>query len=348
MAVAPVGVAVIGCGLIGTRRAHAAATHPATALRVVVDTDTARAATVAATHGAAVAGTWQEAVSRPDVGAVAVCTPNALLVPIAVEALRMGRHVLIEKPMGRNVAEAQRLADAASGRPAVLKIGFNHRFHRALARAHALFSAGAIGELLQLRARYGHGSRPGCEREWRADAQLAGGGELLDQGVHIIDLCHWFGGAVERVQAELQTAAWRIEPLEDNAFALLRFASGAVAQLHVSMTQWHNLFSFEVHGSTGALVVEGLGGSYGAETLTMVRRNLAGGVPAVETMRFENADPSWTLEWDDFVAAMAGAPLRGGSVADGLAAMQVVESIYRAAAAAPAAATPVRTVVELS
>ena len=325
------GVAVIGCGLIGARRARTAAAHPASALRVVFDTDRERAAQVAAEHDAAVADSWQDAVRHTGVDAVAVCTPNAFLVPIALEALRGGRHVLIEKPMGRNAAEAELLAHAWQQSGRVLKVGFNHRYHPAIARAHELFLAGEIGELIQLRARYGHGSRPGCEREWRANAQLAGGGELLDQGVHILDLFHWFAGAVVRVHAEVQTAVWPIAPLEDNAFALLRFASGAVGQLHVSMTQWKNLFSLEVHGRAGTLLVEGLGGSYGVETLTVMRRNQLGGVPAIETTRFEEPDTSWEREWSDFVTAIAGGALMYGTPLDGLTVMRTVEAIYRAA-----------------
>jgi predicted dehydrogenase len=330
------GVAVIGCGLIGARRARTASTHDATQLRTVFDTDRERAAQVAAEHGAAVANNWQDAVLRADVGAVVVCTPNAFLVPIAIEALRRGRHVLIEKPMGRNAAEAQALVQAWRQSSRVLKIGFNLRYHPAIARAHELFRAGAIGDLIQLRARYGHGSRPGCEHEWRADPQLAGGGELLDQGVHVIDLFHWFGGAMEHVHAEVQTAAWQIAPLEDNAFALMRFASGAVGQLHVSMSQWKNLFSLEVHGTDGALVVEGLGGSYGTETLHVVQRNRGGGAPATETTLFDGPDSSWALEWHDFAGALAGAELMHGTPADGFAAMRTVEEIYRAARVARA------------
>jgi predicted dehydrogenase len=325
------GVAVIGCGLIGARRARTAAAHAASALRVVFDTDRERAAQVAAEHNAVVADSWQDAIARPDVGVVVVCTPNAFLVPIALESLRRGRHVLIEKPMGRNAAEAELLTHAWQQSARILKIGFNHRYHPAVARAHDLYLAGAIGEVVQLRARYGHGSRPGCEHEWRANPQLAGGGELLDQGVHVLDLFHWFAGPVVRVQAELQTAAWPIAPLEDNAFALLRFESGAVGQLHVSMSQWKNLFSLEVHGRDGALVVEGLGGSYGVETLTVVRRNPLGGVPALETTRFEEPDRSWELEWSDFMTAITGGSLMSGTPQDGLAVMRTVESIYRAA-----------------
>jgi predicted dehydrogenase len=340
-----VGVAVIGCGLIGERRAAAAAAGPGTVLRLVVDTDADRAQRTAACHGADAGTEWQQALSREDVGAVVVCTPNALLVPIATAALAAGRHTLIEKPMGRNVAEAGQLAAAANASTAVLKIGFNHRYHPGIARAAAVLASGEIGRLIQLRARYGHGSRPGCEQEWRGNAELAGGGELLDQGVHIIDLFQWLAGPAIRVHAELQQSVWPLGPLEDNAFALMRFDDGVVGQMHVSMTQWKNLFSLEVHGDRGAVTVQGLGGSYGPERLTVVRRNMAGGVPDLETTVFEGPDLSWAEEWLDFVAAMGGAPLRHGRPEEGLLVMQTVAALYEAAGGeggdVPSVAAPV-------
>ena len=328
---AQLGVAVVGCGLIGTRRARAVAEHPHTALRVVVDSDRARAETLAREYGAACATGWSDVFAHTDVGAVVVSTPNALLEPIGRDALERGKHVLIEKPMGRNVAEAERLAAAAFASRRVLKIGFNHRYHPALARANELYRLGAIGRLVQMRARYGHGSRPGCEHEWRADPQLAGGGELLDQGSHIIDLFHWFAGPPLRIHAELQSAVWRRGPLEDNAFGVLRFAHDVVGQFHASMTQWRNLFSLELHGDLGALVVEGLGGSYGVETLSHIRRNMAGGPPDTELQRFAGADTSWQAEWQDFVAATEGAPLQHGAPEDGVAVMRTVAGLYAAA-----------------
>jgi predicted dehydrogenase len=336
MAVTPVGVAVVGCGLIGRRRAAAAAADERTRLGVVVDIDEARAAALGTRLGADHGPDWRAALERDDIGALVVCTPNALLVPIAAAALQAGRSVLIEKPMGRSLGEARQLAAVAAAAPGVLKIGFNHRYHPAVARARELFEADEIGGLVNMRARYGHGSRPGCEREWRGDPRVAGGGELLDQGVHVLDLFHWFAGPPIRVQAELQTAVWPLGPLEDNAFALLRFAGGVVGQLHVSMTQWRNLFSLEIHGSRGALLAEGLGGSYGPERLTVIRRALQGGVPDVESVTFDGPDTSWQEEWSDFAAALHGRGLRHGTVADGLLAMATLEAAYAAAAAGAA------------
>ena len=329
---ASLGVAVVGCGLIGRRRASEAAGDPRSRCVMVVDTDAAVAARVAAEVGAEPAEDWRPVLTRPDVGAVVVATPNGFLRDIAVASLEAGKHVLAEKPMGRTLAEAREMRQAAERTHRVLKIGFNHRYHRAIAEARRRVAAGAIGALVNARCRYGHGSRPGCEREWRASRELAGGGELTDQGVHVLDLLNWFFGAIPvSAFAWLQTAVWPLGELEDNAFGLLRYGSGAVASLHASMTQWKNLFCLELFGTQGALVMEGLGRSYGVETLTEVRRKPEGGVPDVETVRYEGDDPSWCLEWQDFLGGvLEGRPMLA-TPDDGVAAMRVLDALYRSA-----------------
>jgi predicted dehydrogenase len=332
-----IGAAVVGCGLIGARRAATAVAHPQTRLVMVADPVTERGEAVAAqapAPGVAVATDWREALNHPDVDVVVVATPNGYLAEIGVAALEAGRHVLLEKPMGRSVAEARRLEAAASSSGRQLKVGFNHRYHPGLERARSLVADGAIGRIVNLRARYGHGSRPGCETEWRADPELAGGGELMDQGVHVADLFHWFAGLPAEAVAFTQTAVWRIEPLEDNAFGLFRWPDGVVAQMHVSMTQWKNRFSFEVFGERGSVAVEGLGGSYGTERLIHARRRMEGGVPELHEEAFPGPDGSWAAEWDDFATAIqAGRASRYGSPADGVAAMRMVDALYRSAGA---------------
>src|SRR5207237_7906533 len=121
----------------------------------------------------------------------------------------------------------------------LVKVGFNHRFHPAFRKARTLFDAGAIGPLLYIRARYGHGGRLGYEREWRADPRLSGGGELLDQGVHLIDLARWFAGDFTQVTGHVASYFWPI-PVADNAFALLTTAGGQAALLHPSWTARKN------------------------------------------------------------------------------------------------------------
>lgn len=328
----PLGVLVVGCGLIGERRARAAAAHPHSQLCAVMDRDPAAARRVAAER-CMVASDWREAVSDADVDVVVVATSNDALAEIAIAALSAGKHVLMEKPMGRNLVEARAIAAAAMASGRILRVGFNHRHHPAIRRAAELVRTGALGRLITLRARYGHGGRPGLEREWRSDAQQAGGGELIDQGVHLADLFHWLAGMPTDVFAVTQTAVWPIQPLEDNAYAVLRFASGAVAQLHVSMTQWRNLFSLEVHGEAGAVIVDGLGGSYGAERLTRVFRAFEGGRPVVEEEHFDTDDVSWAEEWDAFMTAVeTGSPGDAGPE-DGVAAMSIIDALYRSARA---------------
>jgi predicted dehydrogenase len=327
------GVAVIGCGLIGERRAATAAGHPDTRLVLAVDPVAERRDAVAAAAApASTAADWRAALDHPDVDVVVVATPNGYLADIGAAALEAGRHVLLEKPMGRGLDEALRLERVATSSGRQLKVGFNHRYHPGLERARALVAEDAIGPIINMRARYGHGSRPGCETEWRADPELAGGGELMDQGVHVADLFHWFAGLPVEAMAFTQTAVWRIEPLEDNAFGLFRWPDGAVAQMHVSMTQWKNRFSFEVFGALGSVAVEGLGGSYGTERLVRTRRRVEGGVPELDEEAFPGPDGSWAAEWDDFVSALrAGRPPRHGSPPDGVAAMRMVDALYRSA-----------------
>jgi predicted dehydrogenase len=324
------GVAIVGCGRIGRRRAEVAAADERTAVRAVVDTDATASAALASETGAAAAAEWEAAVAAPDVDVVVVATPNAYLVPVAEAALAAGRHVLLEKPMGRSLEEAERLAAAAAGSDRVLKIGFNHRYHPGLAELLRVVASGQLGPLVHVLARYGHGGRPGLEREWRGDPELAGGGHLLDQGVHVADLIHAVAGLPAEAVAFLRTAVWPIAPLEDNAYAMYRYADGLVAQLQVSMTQWKNRFSFEVVGELGAVAVEGLGGSYGDERLVLTRRRLQGGAPEMAERAYPGPDGSWVVEWDDFVGAVVdGRSLRHGSPAEGLAAMRMIDALYR-------------------
>lgn len=324
-------VGLVGCGLIGSRRAAEAAAHADSTLTMVADTAPQAAETLTARFDALQAADWRQIVAASDVDVVIVATPNKYLAEIASASLAAGKHVLIEKPMGRNLEEARALAADATRSGKLLKVGFNHRYHPALRRARELFTGGATGRLINLRVRYGHGGRPGYEKEWRGSLDLAGGGELTDQGVHVLDLIGWFAGPPSQVAALTQTAVWPIAPLEDNGFALLSFDSGAIASLHTSWTQWKNLFSFEVFGERGALLVEGLGGSYGAEALHVQERSREGGAPAERTETFEGPDESWKLEWDEFVRAIAhGSPYSGGP-ADGLLAMTMLDALYRSA-----------------
>ena len=319
------GVAIVGCGSVGRKRAAALNGIP---LVVVHDLDPASAGAISTQHpGCRVAATWQDAVTSPDVDLVIVATSHDALAPIARAAIAGGKHVLVEKPGARSFEEFEPVVADARTANLVLKVGFNHRFHPALAKAHQLFTSGVIGPLMYIRARYGHGGRLGYETEWRADPDRAGGGELLDQGVHLIDLARWFAGDFDDVSGHISTCFWNM-PVEDNAFMLLRRGQAVTASLHVSWTEWKNLFSFEVFGRLGKFQIDGLGGSYGPERLTWYRMLPEMGPPEVDTWEFKGPDLSWEAEFDEMFNAIAIGRQPLGSAEDGLAALRIVRDLY--------------------
>lgn len=329
-------VGLVGCGAIGRKRVRALRNFPGDELALVADVDPDRASVLAADAGCGVAPDWQGVVSNYAVEIVVVCTTNNWLAPVTIAALEHGKHVLVEKPMARSVKEAKDIVAAAQRSARVVKVGFNHRHHPAIWKAKSLCVEGAIGEVLFARCRYGHGGRPGYEREWRSNSQIAGGGELLDQGTHAIDLFRWFLGDFAEAIGFTTTYVWTetpgsLLPVEDNAFALLRTRAGQIASLHASWTQWKNVFSFEVFGRAGYLIAEGLGGSYGAERLTVGRRGLEGGVPEEETTEFPGADLSWEAEWQEFVSAIREGRQPLANAHDGLQALRAVAAVYKSA-----------------
>lgn len=322
-------VGIVGAGLIGRRRAEVLQRCGQANLVIVADVDLGRARDVATKTNCCVATTrWEDVVEREDVDVVIVSTPNRFLAPISIAAIEKGKHVLCEKPLGRNPEESREIVERAIANRVKIKTGFNHRYHPAIRKAKQLADEGTIGELNFIRCRYGHGGRAGYEKEWRTNKEIAGGGELLDQGIHAIDLFRWFIGDLTEVAGFKATRFWDIHPLEDNAFALFRNEKGQIASLHASWTQWKNIFSFEIFGQDGHLTVEGLGGSYGKEHLTIGRRSPISVPPTEEHIEFPEDDKSWDLEWDDFSCAIKEdrEPLANGY--DGWEAVRMVHAVY--------------------
>jgi len=320
------GVAIIGAGLIGNKRA--ASLPNGVTLRTVFDEDPDRARMLAAANPGAVATDSLElALDAPDVGLVIVATPHHLLPTIGIEALRRAHHVLLEKPGAHSLdalLELQQLAASAGRR---VRVGFNHRFHPSFLQTRELLGSGAYGDVFSIRARYGHGGRPGYEREWRAQREMSGGGELVDQGLHLIDLVRYLAGDVDLAFAELRTDFWPMD-VEDNAYVALRSRGGAFAWLHASWTEWKNLFSFEVATRDAKLEVEGLGGSYGTERLTLYEMLPEMGPPVTTAWEWPQPDTSWARELVDVVSDIDGGASVGADLDDAIAAFRVVEEAY--------------------
>jgi predicted dehydrogenase len=318
--------AIVGCGLIGRRRA---ASLPPGSVTVCCDTEAPRAVQLAAaTGGAASSSDWHATVRRDDVDAVFIATTHDQLAAVAAEAAAAGKHVLIEKPGARRASEFDAVADAARRTGALVRIGFNHRYHRAFRKAREIFESGALGDLMFIRGRYGHGGRVGYDGEWRADPAVSGGGELIDQGAHLIDLSRWFLGDFPSVRGRARTYFWDM-PVEDNAFLLLETARGQVAFLHASWTEWKNLFCFEIAGRVGKLEISGLGGSYGPERLTWHKMSPEMGPPETLAWEYPMADDSWHAENAAFLEDIRLGRQPDPGIADAQAMLRIIEEVYR-------------------
>ena len=320
-------IAIVGCGLIGSKRLRSLnAEHRVVA---VADLDHERARALAQQRdGVTVAHDWREIMRRDDVDAVIVATTNDSLASVTIAAASAGKHVLVEKPAARTVTELDAVISAAESSEVVVQVGFNHRFHPALRKAREIYESGMMGTLMFIRGRYGHGGRVGYEKEWRASKAIAGGGELIDQGVHLLDLARWFLGDFAEVTGSAHTFFWPME-VEDNAFVSARTAAGQIAWLHVSCTEWKNLFSLEIYGRDGKLHIEGLGGSYGVERLTYYQMLPQMGPPQTQTWEYPGEDISWKLEFESFAEAVRTGGKPAATLTEARAALSAVEEIYR-------------------
>ena len=320
------GVAIIGCGLIGQKRARALA---GARLVACADVKRERAESLACTaNGAAASDDWRATISRPDVDIVVVATTNEVLAEVTRFAVEARKHVMVEKPAARLVDEVDSVIAAAARCNRQVRVGFNHRYHPAVRKARELFESGTLGDPMFVRGRYGHGGRVGYDKEWRADPALSGGGELIDQGVHLIDLSRWFLGDFVSVSGFAHTYFWPM-PVDDNAFLLLRTSREQTAFLHVSCTEWKNLFSLEIFGRTGKLQIDGLGDSYGVERLAFYRMLPEMGPPETTIWEYPRGDESWTLEFADFLEDIRLDRTPSPGLADARAALTIVEQVHR-------------------
>jgi len=311
-------IGLIGCGAMGEKRLAAVQRTNLGTISAVFDTDDTRAQRVAKQYQAKRAEEPGEVWNLCDIGIVA--TPNALLAPRALEGLDQDKFVLVEKPGAIGRAELERIC-----RPKC-KIGYNHRFHPA-ARAIAK----NLKDPLWIRAAYGHGGRPGYENEWRMQRELSGGGDILDKGVHLLDLARYWLKDELVVKGAIRQNAFYPSSEEDNGFLLLKTKQGLPLTLHCSATQWKNLFRVEIGARDDLWVWEGLGSTnYGPERLTRYRRNPAGGKPDETTETFPDAsDQSWDEEWRHFYGFAAGeVPDLISSAQDSLPLFETLESIY--------------------
>lgn len=319
-------IGIIGAGRQGFRLGRAIR-EVGDAKIIIADVDLLAATRLSKLVGGEVVDNWENIVENTKIDAVVICTPPNLHAPIGIAAMENGKHVLCEKPLGLNPAEANKMVEVAKRQKVRLQCGFNLRFHPGIKQAKKWLDEGLIGTPVFARCRYGICGSPDYDKDWRANASISGGGELLDQGVHMLDLFRWFLGDLSEVTGFTSTSCWDIAPLEDNVFALLRTKKGQIASMHASWTQWKNLFSFEVFGCDGYFIVEGLGGSYGTEQAILGKRTAL--EPFTEKIiEFRGEDKSWHEEWKELIDAIKENREPLGAGIDGAEAIKIAYSIY--------------------
>ncbi len=317
--------AVIGCGLIGKKRALALPEY--VELVGCFDEIASVADDFATEFKTNVFKSLVELLDIKDLVFVIIATRHDSLHSIAIAALNAGKHVFIEKPGAINYLEFKKVCEVARKNNLNLHVGYNHRHHPALKKASEILSNGSIGEVMFLRGRYGHGGRLGYEKEWRADKLKSGGGELIDQGTHLIDLSIGFLGELQIDYAATPNYFWDMS-VEDNVFMSLKNNSGNIAFLQASCTEWKNMFSMEIYGQTGKMEISGLGRSYGIETLTFHKMLPEMGPPVTETWNFPEPDFSWAIEMGEFTHDLLTGSNRSDNLDSSLEVLRLIGEIY--------------------
>ncbi|MBS0350777.1 MAG: Gfo/Idh/MocA family oxidoreductase [Proteobacteria bacterium] len=319
-------VGIIGCGLIGQKRAKALA---GAELVACSDKDPIKCAQFAQQNGKIKSyQDWRKMLDDQTIDVVVIATPHNTLAEMTLQAMQANKHVLVEKPAACYPEELEPLFTLPQFSKVCVRVGFNHRYHRSLQKAKQLINQGMIGDLMYIRARYGHGGRIGYDQEWRADPAISGGGELLDQGVHLIDLARWFLGEFVEQSGFAHTYFWNM-PVDDNGFLLLKTAQKQVAFLHASCTEWKNIFSMEIYGRQGKLVIEGLGGSYGVERLILYKMLPEMGPPETTIWEYPMADNSWQIEFADFLEDIRLQRPSNPGLKDAYEALKIVHNVYK-------------------
>ena len=272
-----------------------------------------------------------------DIDAIFVCMTNDISAEVTIAGLENGLHVFCEKPPGQNVKQIKDVIAVEKKYPKLkLKYGFNHRYHESVKDALSILNNGDLGKVIDLNAVYGKSkviTATGPNADWRSKREIAGGGILLDQGIHMVDLLRLFAGEFETIYSFISNEYWNYD-VEDNAYALMKSENGVIALLHSSATLWRHDFNLHITCEFGSLVLSGILSStksYGAETLTVAYKSDDElGDPKEITTRY-NFDPSWEKEVIDFSESIIkNTPIASGSSDDALKTMELVYGIYSA------------------
>lgn len=323
-------IGIAGYGIVGRRR------HEVMSLRddvqVVAVCDQIYDAAGVLENGVRYYPHYQSLLDE-DLDALFVCISNDMAAEVTIAGLEHGLHVFCEKPPGRDLDDIAGVLQVSARHPEQkLKYGFNHRYHDSVRETLRILETGELGRVINMKGVYGKSQLITFDQtSWRTERALAGGGVLLDQGIHMVDLLRLLGGEFDHVHSFISNSHWKHD-VEDNAYALMRSRDGVVAMLHSSATQWRHRFNLDVTLEKGSLLLSGIlsgSKSYGAETLTIARAASDDrGDPLEQTTRY-NTDTSWADEVEEFVRAVFDdQPIEHGTAEDAFRTMELVYRIY--------------------
>ena len=332
---APLRVGIAGFGVVGKRRKQCVDKH--SDLKAVAVCDQYFKASGTISDGISCYSDYRSLLEE-ELDILIVCLTNDMAAEVTIAGLKHGLNVFCEKPPGRNMEDIQQVIECEKAHPTLkLMYGFNHRYHESVQDALKIKLSGELGRVINLRGVYGKSMLITFnQKDWRVKRDIAGGGILLDQGIHMVDLMRLFGGEFEEIHSFVSNDFWRYD-VEDNAYALMRTKGGVVGMLQSSATQWRHRFQLEIGLAQGSIVLGGIlsdSKSYGAETLTIahIDSGNANGDPKEQTTRY-NSDPSWEEEIRQFAdAVLTNKPITSGSSLDALETMKLVFQIFYAEA----------------
>ncbi len=326
--------AIIGMGRMGVTRYDAMMRHGGFDIVAVCDTDKK----LLERYDTKKYQDWKVCIDETQPEVIVVCTFNRVIPDVVCYAIQKGLAVFSEKPPGRTLRDAERMRDVQKQAGAVLKFGFNHRMHNSIIEAKALIDSGLLGEVVCIRGVYGKTGSPHFAEEWRNNPELSGGGILLDQGIHMLDLmCYLTNSDAHVLGSKVDNLVWKDMKTEDSAFAMLETDKGQILSLHSNAIQWRHKFDMDVICTNGYIALNGLltsTRSYGTESITYYKKDLETrtgrlGKPREYTMCFDE-DRSWDLEIEEFYdVVVSGKPLKNGTPEEAVRVMKLIEAVYK-------------------
>ena len=293
-------VGIIGCGLIGKKRFKNIGNYGYVTSLCDKNIHKAKKLAKDTKNKILIYDKWRNLIDKNNADIIIISTVHSELAKILLYCIKKNKHVLVEKPGAINPGDLLKAKNLLIKKKLVVHVGYNHRFLNSILKALEILKKKTIGDLMYIKSSYGHGGRLNYEKEWRMKPSISGGGELIDQGSHIIDLSNLILGDPKKLSTKLTTSFWKTK-VDDNAFLTLIYKNNKIAFLHASCSEWKNNFEFQIYGKKGKIFISGKGGSYGNEKLILYKIKKKMGKPSEKYFYFnEKKSNSWKNEINYF------------------------------------------------